>query len=81
MPIYEYRCRQCNAGSEHLLKKASDTPPSCPHCGAGDMERVLSAPSAFTGNRSPGVSGLRCGGDAPCCGLDAPCAARPCEKE
>jgi putative FmdB family regulatory protein len=81
MPIYEYRCRQCNAGSEHLLKKASDTPPSCPHCGAGDMERVLSAPSALTSGRTSDVDRPLCGGGAPCCGLGTPCATPPCEEE
>lgn len=40
MPIYDYRCRGCGHAFEALVLKS--TAPSCPQCGAGDLEQVLS---------------------------------------
>lgn len=40
MPLYDYRCKACDAGFELLVR--SDTVPKCPHCGSTDLERALS---------------------------------------
>jgi len=40
MPIYDYACKSCHAGFE-LLVRASSVP-TCPHCGAQDLERAVS---------------------------------------
>lgn len=40
MPIYEYRCSSCRHEFELLVR--SDTPLSCPQCGAPEPERLLS---------------------------------------
>jgi|SRR6266508_544617 len=41
MPIYEYRCKKCNAHQEVLLR-ASDKPPKrCKKCG-GALEKLVS---------------------------------------
>jgi putative FmdB family regulatory protein len=48
MPLYDYRCQACQAEFE-LLVRAS-TMPTCPHCGATDLERCVSriAPAGKT---------------------------------
>ena len=40
MPIYDYRCKACNAEFELLVRGA--TAPACPMCGATELERALS---------------------------------------
>ena len=41
MPLHEYRCRACNREFEALIGR--QTTPACPHCGAADLERLLSS--------------------------------------
>ena len=44
MPIYEFRCKKCNAHIE-VFQKLSDKPPTrCRKCG-GRLEKLLSAPA------------------------------------
>jgi putative FmdB family regulatory protein len=40
VPLYEYSCRTCAHTFEALVR--SYDPPSCPSCGATDVERLLS---------------------------------------
>ena len=43
MPIYEYRCLECNHQEEHL-QKASEPPLTvCPSCGKPSYKKLLSA--------------------------------------
>jgi putative FmdB family regulatory protein len=43
MPIYEYRCTDCNHQDEYL-QKASEPPLSlCPSCGKASFQKLLSA--------------------------------------
>lgn len=44
MPLYEYKCRQCQQRLEKI--QSFNAPPEkvCPHCG-GELERVISAPA------------------------------------
>ncbi len=44
MPIYEYRCRQCQHQFEQLVLHG--TVPTCPACNAVDLDRLI---SMFTG--------------------------------
>lgn len=46
MPLYDYHCPACQAEFE-LLVRAS-TVPTCPHCGATELQRAVSriAPAA-----------------------------------
>lgn len=43
MPIYEYRCIRCGSKFE-LMRRLSDDDEgvTCPDCGAGEPEKVLS---------------------------------------
>lgn len=44
MPIYEYRCRQCRKTSSFYLRTYGAQPDSdCQHCGAAELERIISS--------------------------------------
>jgi putative FmdB family regulatory protein len=56
MPIYEYRCSQCEERFETLVARSDPAAPRCPRCGAGEIERL---PSTFAvtgpqGDAAPG---------------------------
>jgi putative FmdB family regulatory protein len=50
MPVYEFRCRACDAGFE-VLVRGTDVP-VCPSCGGSDLERLLSAFAVSSAERS-----------------------------
>ena len=57
MPIYEYRCNQCDRAFEELIIRRSDEGEvKCPKCGSRRVGRLMSRPAA------PRTSG---GGPAP----------------
>ena len=51
MPMYDYKCRSCSQLFEELVFTSSmrDINITCPHCGAKNIERQLSAPAISTG--------------------------------
>lgn len=56
MPIYEYRCAQCNAVFQHLfrsLKEVDGTEVRCPTCGAEEVRRLFSAPAVHMAGATP----------------------------
>ena len=42
MPLYEYRCNQCNSKVMIYLHTNSQTKPLCPKCNSDKLERLLS---------------------------------------
>ncbi|MBW1989461.1 MAG: zinc ribbon domain-containing protein [Deltaproteobacteria bacterium] len=57
MPIYEFRCRDCNEVFELLQLGASqDDEAKCPTCGKQNFERVLSVTNHAVGGKSGGAS-------------------------
>lgn len=44
MPIFEYACNACGHHFEKLVRR-DITPPPCPSCGDGGVERQVSLPS------------------------------------
>jgi putative FmdB family regulatory protein len=42
MPIYEYRCEQCQERFEEYLSSSTKRAPPCPTCGAENPTRLLS---------------------------------------
>ncbi len=45
MPIYEYRCQQCQKRFTifwRTISEAQGQTPTCPRCGAGDVRRLVS---------------------------------------
>ena len=70
MPIYDYRCQQCDYQRE-LLQSMSTPPPECPSC-SGGMERWISSAPAIHGQavqgRERAASSLpQCGKGCSCC--------------
>lgn len=44
MPVYEYRCQQCQQVSSFLLKNYGGEPQSgCKHCESTDLQRIISS--------------------------------------
>jgi putative FmdB family regulatory protein len=43
MPIYEYRCLECNHQEEHLQKVSEPMLTVCPSCGKPSYKKLLSA--------------------------------------
>ncbi len=44
MPIYDYRCLDCNAVFDKLVMRSS-TVVACPKCGSSDLEKLISKPA------------------------------------
>lgn len=44
MPIYEYKCTQCNERHEIIQSINDDPLAHCPKCG-GDMKKLISSPA------------------------------------
>jgi putative FmdB family regulatory protein len=42
MPVYEYRCEQCQERFEEYLPTSTAPAPTCPQCGTADPTRLLS---------------------------------------
>ena len=64
MPIYEYRCKECDAKFELLRSaSASDADLKCEYCGAPRVERMFSAFATSGGeSNSSFASSGSCGG-------------------
>ncbi|MBT6273481.1 MAG: zinc ribbon domain-containing protein, partial [Chromatiales bacterium] len=45
MPIYEYRCQDCEHQFDTIQKMSADPLVDCPSCGKGALKKLLSAPS------------------------------------
>ncbi len=69
MPIYEYRCRNCNATFEMLVR--ASTTVICPQCGGSSLDKLLSAPIMLSG-RTARQAGRTC------CGQEERCDTPPC---
>ncbi len=80
MPIFEYRCNECDAVTEVLVRYASDEESvKCEGCGSSKVEKMLSA-AAVAVKGGPAGSAPNCGREARCCGRTAPCDAPPCQQ-
>ena len=42
MPIYEYRCRDCEQFVSLFRRMSDESTPSCPECGQSHLKRCLS---------------------------------------
>lgn len=69
MPIYEYRCHNCDATFETLVQ--AGTTVACPQCGSSSLDKLLTAPFISSGRtaRQPGYT---------CCGQAERCDKPPC---
>ena len=58
MPMYDYRCKNCDEVFEELVFSSTipDEEIECPKCGQHKTERLLSAPMISTSGSSNSVS-------------------------
>lgn len=64
MPIYEYRCEDCGAAFEKLVRSMSNPPPiECPECHSSQCRKSIS----LFGTRSSGASSSAGGSSAASC--------------
>jgi putative FmdB family regulatory protein len=63
MPLFEYRCQDCDEKFEELVPYSRSEEMDCPKCGSGNTRKLVSA-FATTGSSSGGGSsyGSSCGG-------------------
>jgi len=62
MPIYEYRCRDCDHHFQRLQPvTAANTGLTCPRCGSEQVERLLSS-FASTSSGATASGSRSCGG-------------------
>ncbi len=66
MPVYEYRCQDCGATFEVLVRAGADV--TCPHRGSVFWDKLLSAPFVPRGQTARGAGHT-------CCGQKERCAA------
>jgi putative FmdB family regulatory protein len=59
MPIYEYRCEDCETAFEKLVRAFRDEV-ACPECGSGSVERLLSSFAMTAGSSATPGSGGGC---------------------
>jgi putative FmdB family regulatory protein len=71
MPVYEYRCRDCGATFEALVRAGTDA--ARLHCGSASWDKLLSAPFVLSGQTA------RPAGHT-CCGREERCAEPPCSE-
>lgn len=64
MPIFEYRCEQCDHDFE-VLVRAGETP-ACPTCTSQKLEKLLSAPAAHVHGMLPMSSACPPSNAPPC---------------
>lgn len=56
MPIFEYRCNQCDKEFEKLVFRNDDTPVLCPECNGKDVVKKMSAASLMGKDNSSSCS-------------------------
>jgi len=78
MPIFEYKCADCNTKYEVLHKSASNlSEVSCPSCKSTNSKKLLSAFSASVSESSSSSFGDSCASGS--CGLPSSgCASGMC---
>ena len=71
MPIYEYKCEECEKVIE-FFHKGQETP-VCPKCGSKNLTRLISTPARVGVDDSPkGTT---------CCGREERCDTPPCSDD
>ena len=78
MPIFEYKCSECDSKFEILTKSNDDHKASCPDCNSSKVNKLFSAFSTSTDSLSFSDNGCATGN----CNVDVPsvgsCASGMC---
>ncbi|MBK8914306.1 MAG: zinc ribbon domain-containing protein [Phycisphaerales bacterium] len=75
VPVYEYRCRSCDAAFEQLvLSPESERELRCPSCGATGPIRQLSTFAARSTAGRPAIPSATTGGCGRCGDPSGPCS-------
>ena len=70
MPIYDFKCQECDTVSEILFRSGDDQTVHCPDCGSINMEKLIS--SSYVVKAGSQTSGRTC------CGRAERCETPPC---
>lgn len=60
MPIFEYRCQDCDNEFEKLVFRSDETDIECPSCRSKKVAKKMSVASVMTGSLNSGLSGGGC---------------------
>lgn len=71
MPVYEYRCLDCEVQFEALVRGGEAV--RCPRCASASLDKLLSAAVMLSG-RTARQAGRTC------CGREERCDAPPCSE-
>ena len=71
MPIYEYRCGDCDRHFERYVATSGGAA-TCPACGSAEVKRMLSL-FAMKSEGGPVASSVAAGGGGGCCGGGCSC--------
>lgn len=73
MPLYEYRCRECEREFELLVTRQADVAAECPSCRSSRVDRLIGLPAR--GRVVEATPATNCRGDG------APCGAPRCGRK
>ncbi|MCS6860391.1 MAG: zinc ribbon domain-containing protein [Abditibacteriales bacterium] len=62
MPIYEFRCQECETQFEELVSLHNGQEVACPHCGGTSVKRLMSSFASRIKAGSGGAPIVRSGG-------------------
>lgn len=68
MPIYEYKCEECETVSDILVKSISSPEVECPDCQSDKMSKLISIPGAMMTKGSVPDMPPACPNATPACG-------------
>jgi len=71
MPIYEFRCGDCQQQFETLVRNSSETV-TCKHCSGTNLKKLISAHSVTKGSPDTACGTAPCS-PAPACGSGGCC--------
>ncbi len=66
MPLFEYRCTDCQDLFELLVRPSEQ--PECPACGQANLEKLLSAPATHASRIGLPIANRCLPSSAPACG-------------
>jgi len=75
MPIYEYRCDDCEVSFETFVRAGHDEDAECPTCHGDKLSREMSVFAQARSGRAEGASAASFGGPSAggCCGGSCGC--------